>query len=333
MTSAQSSPFLKQLYGLALQADVQAVLQRISEADPTKLSAEERSVVGRFQRRFGDTDNDNDASALAQPAKQLLAIYHGYWKQVLLQQVNLPTGEERLRLALLDWLGRYATRPIETTEIDFDRIEAAVIETMAEVGFYTLCGVTLPLRELMVWRSQRRQEFEIALADGPVKLPIVFLGDFVSRGWAYFATADRYGAGGWVSNEALYCIEEAYNIESESFRVNYLVHEAQHYADRQRDPEIATAHLEYRAKLAELAQIEDPAALLAVWQPQASYRSKENPHAWANAQVLEHVSERLNSEFESEQPWQDAAPERIRHIAAELLRQDSQTLPPRAKDH
>src|SRR4029077_9164441 len=59
---------------------------------------------------------------------------------------------------------------------------------------------------------------------------------------------------GWATAMTLYAVRSAYDIESESFRVSYLAHEAQHFADYGRFPKLARPEREYRAKLTELAE-------------------------------------------------------------------------------
>lgn len=91
------------------------------------------------------------------------------------------------------------------------------------------------------------------LPDGSAEYTVNLLKGFVFRSWMDYLTFGRYGTGGWASPDGtINCIEQAYDLESERFRVSLLKHEAQHTVDRKRFPQITPAELEYRAKLVEL---------------------------------------------------------------------------------
>ena len=136
-----------------------------------------------------------------------------------------------------------------------DALEPAITRLIHAAGSHGLLGVTSPLRELMLWRTETETRYDVELPEGRQPVTVVFMDDFASLGWAGFATCDRHHTGGWTKPDRLYAVRSAYDTGSENFRVSYLAHEAQHFFDNHRFPRLERQDLlEYRAKLAELAE-------------------------------------------------------------------------------
>lgn len=93
----------------------------------------------------------------------------------------------------------------------------------------------------------------------------------------------RHGRLG-LADGTINCIEQAYDLESERFRVSLLKHEAQHTVDRKRFPQITPAELEYRAKLVELHFSGDP-GLLQKFLSEADESKPDDSHAVASARI------------------------------------------------
>ena len=120
-------------------------------------------------------------------------------------------------------------------------------------GYHALFGKTQGYYGPYVWRETVPAVYQVELPDGSAEYTVNLLKGFVFRSWMDYLTFGRYGTGGWASPDGtINCIEQAYDLESERFRVSLLKHEAQHTVDRKRFPQITPAELEYRAKLVEL---------------------------------------------------------------------------------
>jgi len=159
------------------------------------------------------------------------------------------------------------------------------------------------------------------------------MDDFASLGWAGFATCDRHYSGGWTKPDRLYAVRSAYDLASENFRVSYLAHEAQHFSDNHRFPELERQEeLEYRAKLVELAL--GTATIYDLLDNFAGNTSNDVsvPHSFANGQVVRDLSERLYPGAAGVPAWREASIERINGAAADLLREDTARLE-RARPH
>ena len=218
-------------------------------------------------------------------------------------------GRERIGVTLSDAAGRPLTglrlegglRALlggrAAAAQDIDAVENVLDEELRKRDYHAQLGRTPPLRELMLWRQQRTQRFEVDLPGGPQSVHVDLLDGFVSRGWSSWARCGRGSAGGWATDEKLYAIVPAYDddggLDSETFRVVFLGHEAQHFADQNRYPDMPSWELEYRAKLVELAQAEQVSAKRLRSFITAQGDDPDSPHTYANRRVVVALARRL----------------------------------------
>lgn len=170
-----------------------------------------------------------------------------------------------------------------------DADEAHLAEQLQSVleleGYHALFGKTQGYYGPYVWRNTVPTTYRVELPDGTAEYTVNILKGFVFRSWMDYLTFGRYGTGGWASPDGtINCIEQAYDLESERFRVSLLKHEAQHTVDRKRFPQITPAELEYRAKLVELHFSGDP-GLLQKFLSEADESKPDDSHAVASARI------------------------------------------------
>ena len=148
------------------------------------------------------------------------------------------------------------------------------------------------------------------------------LDNFSSLGWSDFATCGRRGTGGWATSEALFAVRPRYaSIETEEFRVTFLGHETQHFADYARFPGLPQWELEYRAKLTELALATETRARVLRKFTEDQGDDPASPHAYANKLVLVALRERLG--LPAGTPLDAVAVPALQGAAVEELRADS----------
>ena len=123
---------------------------------------------------------------------------------------------------------------------------------MSLVGIHFLDTPAPPLRDLFLWETEENTSYTVSLTDRTQKVRVTFMAGLYSVGWKQFATLGLVSTTGWVEGDRLYCVEWAYDRESENFEVSYLKHESRHLADFELFPELQSTDLEYRAKLTEL---------------------------------------------------------------------------------
>ena len=181
----------------------------------------------------------------------VLGTYREYWLRSLREEEPATANERWLLDSLNALLQRHGTGASAT----LDSIESPLTRLIEPGGYHVLLGVTSPLRELMLWKSETEKTYRVKLPEGTQPVTVVFMDDFASLGWAGFATCDRHHTGGWTKPDRLYAVRSAYDLQSENFHVSYLAHEAQHFSDNHRFPRLDRQdELEYRAKLVELAE-------------------------------------------------------------------------------
>lgn len=312
---------LQSALGEVLQGDMRAALTRLRGLPDDRFTgrgAEVRScVIARFG---GPAVNDGPAPDLPPTAARAVALYRAYWRTGLLDPAARPAAEERLRAGLVALLALSA-------DTDLDETEAPLAARLAAEGIHALSGVTPPFRELMLWRHEAVEQRAVALPEGVHNVRLVVLDDFASLGWAAYGTCERSYTGGWVRSDGIYAVRPGWeDLEGENFRISFLGHETQHFADKERYGELASWELEYRAKLAELALARTSQASLLDAFVHSQSDDPGIPHPYANRRVLTALRMRLG--LAPDAPFSGVMPDAIRAAArAELLADSARRQP------
>ncbi|GAA5069432.1 hypothetical protein [Lysobacter panacisoli] len=247
-------------------------------------------------------------------ARGVLEDYQDYWWRAMAVPAQRAMFEAMLLQSLRKRLGVSA----EAAK-DMDAVEPLLQQRLLDRGYHAQLGRTMPLRELMMWRKQETKPWRVELPDGPYTVKVELLDDFVSRGWTSYGRCERGSAGGWATAEALYAVVPSYTegLDSEAFRVVFLGHETQHFADQNAFPGLAPWELEYRAKLVELAQAREVSAKRLGYMVTAQSDDIESPHTYANKRVVADLTARLGAAPDT------VAVERLQQAARELLLEDT----------
>ncbi|MDH5824980.1 hypothetical protein QFW77_18595 [Luteimonas sp. RD2P54] len=248
--------------------------------------------------------------------RDVLDAYRRYWWHALAAPAERAALEDALLARLRELL---AAAGGAADGEGFDGAESALIPALRERGYHALAGRTAPLRELMLWRTQRTREFDVALPGGSHRVAVDLLDDFVSLGWSGYARCDYGSSGGWATAERLFAVMPGYpdGLDSEKFSVVFLGHEAQHFADQGRYPGLQAWELEYRAKLVELVQAREMSEKRLRGFITAQGDDPDTPHPYANSRVVEDLRARLG-----EAP--DQVPlARLQAAARQLLAEDT----------
>jgi hypothetical protein len=174
----------------------------------------------------------------------------------------------------------------------------------------------------MLWSTQETRQMRVELPEETHTTKVMVLDDFSSLGWSDFATCGRRGTGGWATTDALFAVRPRYaNMDGEEFRVTFLGHETQHFADYARFPGLVQWQLEYRAKLTELALAVEtrPRVLRKFTEDQGD--NPESAHAYANKRVLTALRQRLA--LPTDAPLDSVDIPTLQAAAADELRADS----------
>lgn len=312
----QPQPGMADAYAKALQADGRAAVEILKNIDPGQLSEKLRSRRACMLSRLEARELPDER---AEPFIQaVLSRYQEYWLRALRHEHPADANETWLLTSLSPLVAEAA----DQAPPSLDKLEPMLSAAISARGFHSLHGVTQPLREFMLWQTQVPETYSVALPGGQQTVQVVFLDGFLSLGWAAFATCGASYSGGWTRPDALYAVRSAYDPTSENFRVSYLAHEAQHFADNQQFPGLEQPELEYRAKLAELALATTTAYdLLAAFATNTA-KDRRIPHSYANQRVVTDMRLRLIDD-DSRSDWGSVGVDQINAAAKELLEYDS----------
>jgi hypothetical protein len=306
---------------MALQGDLSGAAAHFEQAD--SLSPAETRCLEGFRRRFVQADE-----VLPVPddpfVGELVHTYRDYWRRALLGEIGESDAEAFLTGRVRELLARHGIASDVGDEEALERMG----EGIARAGLHHIGGMTRPHFDLMLWSRQDTTRYDVELTDGRRTVAVVFVGDFLVKGWSEFATIGRASTGGWATSDALFCLVDDYDLESENFRVSYLQHETRHFADYELFPALDQIELEYRAKLTECAfAVETLPEILASFAGRAE-RNPAAPHSFANDAVVRHLSREVFAEdfVAEERRWREADPERVHAAARELLARNTRAL-------
>jgi len=282
--SATPTETVGQAIGAALQADVKRALQMVRPVDPATLNEKQRTFVTCIRQRF-HSPTPPSAGKLRTFTDRVLAIYRTYWYASLTHPETRAAQERKLDSALRALL----KAPKGTT--DFDPL---IDKRIVAEGNHSLEGRTGLLRELMVWTKQDEQTVPVTLPEGEYRAKVYYLNGFKSFGWSHYATCGAAATGGWATDTALFAVMPRYESpDSEEFKVTFLGHETQHFADKTRFKELKDWELEYRAKLVEVAEADTTRVKVLTRFVTDQGDDPASPHSYANRKILNELVRRL----------------------------------------
>lgn len=242
-------------------------------------------------------------------------IYQDYYRDVFWHELPLEEANTKLYNALEDICDF-------NPEKDKDKdIEDEVAKLVAGEGYEFLGGDTQGILGPYIWKESNEVIYEVDLPSGREPYKVIMLDGFVSRSWMDFISFGLTGTGGWVNNDGtLCCVKKCYDTESESFKISFLKHEAQHAYDKRTRPDMSSEELEYRAKLVELIYWHDEERILAFLK-EADSTNSSNTHAIAAHRIVQELSEKIfNCPYQNkENAWSAHIP-LVQKYARELLK-------------
>ncbi|UNP27712.1 hypothetical protein [Lysobacter gummosus] len=307
--------------GATLRADVPTALAALKTAPVDQFNEKDARfrtcMFERHERKTPPPMTDAPADPLA---RQVLEVYQRYWWQATRDPATRPAEEKQLKAKLAALIGE---KPPAEGEEAFEALTDRLSAELGKRGMHALQGRTPPLYDLLVWGKQEEKDYTVDLPSGEKQPVRVFLmDDWVSRGWSRYTACERTGTGGWVKPEGLYAVHSAYgDLTGEDFQASFLGHEAQHFADLKRWPDMKPWVLEYRAKLTELFKSDKThMALLDKF-----YRSRDDepdhPHPYANKQVIIDIVAKMGLPADSDLHKSD--PLAVRKAARDVLIEDT----------
>jgi len=319
----------KDVLFLALDGKIVDALERLSMINNDSLNDKDKELRKEFELRFMfEKDESKYLIQKNSGINDLLVIFRDYWRESFLKpEVNI---EKNLKLNLVGFLNLTNNK----TEIEFNDdletlIDSALKSYIRQFNLHTTgFGKTGKFYDLLVWKSEYDTSFSFELHGEKINCPVVFMHDFVTLGWEEYATIGKYYPGGWATKEKLFCVKDAYDLNSENFRISYLAHEGRHFGDYKIFPKLSGADLEYRAKLTELSLLNETMfKVLKHFILNSNYES-DNAHSVANFCVIRDLTGAVFGDGFQKTPdrWKSAGRDLINEKAYELLQNNTELL-------
>ncbi|HTX89356.1 MAG TPA: hypothetical protein VMC08_10230 [Bacteroidales bacterium] len=316
------------IFGYALNANAKEILKILDTAKV--VSQMDKKFKLKFENRFKyESDRTNYFVKPDTTLNPLNRIFQDYWRKSMLD--NHTSYDKYFEKNLITFLKaenqktKFTNRKISASTIMKDVYPAYILSK----GFHgTKLGKTGNLYDLLVWKNETDTTYIIVLINDTARVPVVMMKDFISLGWEEYATLGAAFPGGWTTPDKLFCVRPSYDISSETFRVNYLSHEGQHFLDYKHFPKLSSNDLEYRAKLIELYLYDQELYnYISFFISNANY-DKSNAHPYADFCVIRDMSRELfHTDFEKDmEKWQGKSKEEIHQAAKDLFLKNTESL-------
>jgi hypothetical protein len=220
-------------------------------------------------------------------------------------------------------------------KINKKSIEPVYDDYIQSKGYHsTGFGKTGSLYDFLVWKSGLDTIYRVGLITDTVSVNVHFMSGFISLGWEEYATFGRSYPGGWTTTTTLFCVKDAYDLNSESFTVSYLSHEGQHFSDNRHFPHLMQRDLEYRAKLTELSYADKSIySLIESFINNGRY-DKDNAHPFADYCLIRDLSKIIFHTDPEKDPmkWKQIPKTDVNKAARGLFLQNTTQLLRKGKD-
>ena len=312
------------IYSHVLQGNMNRVLSELDEFPDKELTPEELMIKQKFYDRFRNNKPVVDFNTADPILQDLLIIYQKYWRSTVLDKEREPEFQETLRDDVISFLITQEYYK-DSTPINTEKTERHFGEDLKNYlslqGYFSATGRTAGIFDLFLWGTENLVKYSVDLPETSVTTTIVFLEDVITMGWEDYASFGKVYPGGWATKEKLYAVGKAYDTISENFRISYLKHESQHFADYEIFPNLTGADLEYRAKLTELIYAEETLYRLIRTFIRNSSAEGRNPHAFGNYAVIRDLSRSIfNKDLEADiKEWEMLSSEIIKRESSNLL--------------
>lgn len=289
--SSDPGDLVHQYVSLALQGDLTSVPGLFASVS-RDLTPKELRLKEQWQARFVDRTETLPLPEAPPLVKDVIKSYRTYWIRVLTGELDEQQGERFLSRSLQRLLIDHHVSPNPPQDQAMDLMK----EELESRGFHLITGITRPWFELMLWARQDTVRYDVELTDGVQPVTVVMMSNFLVRGWSDFATFGRASTGGWATANALFCLADDYDQDSEKFTVSYLKHEGRHFADYNLFPELQQIDLEYRGKLTELIFAKESFRDLVRNFRNGGAPNPKAPHSYANWAVIRDLGREMFSE-------------------------------------
>lgn len=275
--------FSKEIYyGSIIKGDLIGAIRYV------KQFPEQAGLYNRFmevfeQEQYTTYDVDADLNAI-------LTAYQQYYRDVFYLCLGKEQAADKLRTRLASLFGITG----ESITL-WDLEQKQITQAFQSRGLHFLGGKSSGYYGPYVWRTTENVTYEVELPDGVQTYPVKLLDGFLTRSWIDFLSFGEIGPGGWADGDGIInCVKSSYDFDNENFKVSLLKHEAQHARDFERNKDMSSEDLEYRAKLVELIYSSER-TLLEQFSQEADPSDPSNGHAMAAYRIVQGFTDTLGT--------------------------------------
>lgn len=317
-------------YSAASGGDAAKALEIVDSFSNDILTEEQIADKELFHRRFSPSE-EVAFSGESKLVNAVMTFYYAYWNKVLLKEVPGEQALNELVMMVIPYLHENYLKEqgVGIAELqNLDNLKKQFSALLLQDGYYANLGQTGHVMDIYLWKQEDRQSYTVDLPETQIDIQVVFLKDIVTLGWTEYATLGKFNIGGWAVGSDIFCPEYQYDIQSEHFRINLLVHEAQHCSDYKTYPRLQQTDWEYRAKLAELSQAQETLCAKITRFINNQSLQREHAHAFANHCVIRDLSEVVfeSGLVEDVEKWEEIPTATINAAAVTLLARHSEGL-------
>jgi hypothetical protein len=313
----------------ALQGKMTTVLAALDTMEASTLKPSQQRLKEKYLHRFRAQDEQQTFPTSDRDIVAIITIYRRYWRNALMDPEHLGLHDSLLGEAVAAHLRAHDPGLARKGQGHVVKHWNSLLQQHLEAhGCFAAIGRTGALYDLLLHGRETEVDYPVRTTEDSLDVKVIFMDSVLSNGWEGYATFDTYFPGGWATKQALYCDRATYDLSSEQFKVSYLKHEGQHFADYKHFPKLKGPDLEYRAKLVELASADKTLyGLIGFFLSNISY-DPEDPHAYANFCVMRDLSMTLfNSERQEDMgAWRKLPPSAVHEASATLLRLNTKGL-------
>jgi len=282
-----------QIYPYALRGEMLKMFEILNSFDEGQLTHDQRKLKTQYIARFLDNSEEFPYNTSDSEIIDLYDKFLAYWKSVVMEESEPSVADSQLMQVMMDFLKSRYKPDFKAKEIK-KNYYSLFQEYFKSKGMYGLAmGKTGHLYDLYLWKDEEVKVYDVELPEETVEVTVVFMKDFISNGWSHYTTFGKRYSGGWATSDKLFCVNDAYDRTTEEFKISYLSHEGQHFADYRSYPKLQQADLEYRAKLTQLALANETVYDLIEVFIENGINDKNTTHPFANYCVIRDLSAAL----------------------------------------
>lgn len=319
----------EQVFLKGLMGNIPEALVFLDTIDASTLTERQQKIKQQYYARFRTKDEVYTYKTGNALIRELINIYINYWQKALIDNNSIENYDNELADSAAEFLNKnysiVSNKPIHDVKDNFPQYMQEYLKTK---GLYAATGKTGMFYDLLIHAKETEVFYDVTTPEDTIKVKVVFMEDIISNGWEEYATFGKYYPGGWATTDALFCVKESYDLESEKFLVSYLKHEGKHFADYKLFPKLGGTDLEYRAKLVELSSAKESLFNLIKFFSKNARYDKQNPHGFANFCVIRDLSRLAFSEdiVTDMKKWEEISPDVINGYAVSLLKKNTAEL-------